>query len=217
MSTEIKEWSGLWLPAHEKHLIAWMQQRNEIVNGKPTYQHHKLTKALSFVKQFRTAVDVGGHCGLWSMHLEQKFQFLHAFEPVALHRKCFVRNVAQREGVVLYPVALGEKEGSVSIHTANESSGDSWVDGDGDIPLKRLDDFDLHDVDFIKLDCEGYELFALRGGEETLKRCHPVVCVEQKPGRAQKWELGETDAVTYLESLGAKLLGKMSGDYILGW
>jgi hypothetical protein len=105
----------------------------------------------------------------------------------------------------------------VAIHTADSSSGDSWVNGEGDIPLKRLDSFDLHDVDFIKLDCEGFEVFALRGGEETLKRCHPVVCVEQKPGRAQKFGLQETEAVTYLQSLGAKLLHKMSGDYILGW
>lgn len=213
----IKEWRGLWLPEHETHLLEWMEIKNEIVDGRPTYQHHKLTKALSFVRRFRGAIDVGGHCGLWSMHLEKRFEFLHAFEPVALHRECFTRNVNMRDGVLLYPVALGDKAGSVAIHTAEHSSGDSWVKGEGDIPLVRLDDYDLHDVDFIKLDCEGYELFALRGAEQTLKRCHPVVCVEQKPGRAQKFGLKETEAVDYLKSLGANLLSVMSGDYILGW
>lgn len=212
-----KNWRGLWLPEHEQHLIEWMEIKGDVVDGKPAYQHHKLVKALSFVRNWRTAVDVGGHCGLWSMHLEKKFAHLHAFEPVALHRECFTRNVKMRDGVLLYPMALGQSEGMVKIHTANQSSGDSWVDGDGDIPLKRLDDFDLHDVDFIKLDCEGYELFALRGAEETLKRCHPVICVEQKPGRAQKFGLKETEAVDYLKSLGANLLSVMSGDYILGW
>lgn len=213
----IKEWRGLWLPDHETHLIDWMEVKNEIIDGKPTYQHHKLTKALSFVHKFRTAIDVGGHCGLWSMHLEKRFQFLHAFEPVALHRECFTRNVNMRDGVLLYPVALGEQAGMVSIHTSNTSSGDSWVNGDGDIPLVRLDDYDLHDVDFIKLDCEGFELFALRGAEQTLKRCKPVICVEQKPGRAQKFGLQETEAVDYLKSLGANLVSVMSGDYILQW
>lgn len=198
-------------------MIKWMQQRNEIVDGKPTYQYHKLAKALSYCTRFHTAVDVGGHCGFWSMHLEKRFQFLHAFEPVALHRECFTRNVNMRDGVVLYPVALGEAEGSVSISTTHTSSGDSKVAGAGDIPLKRLDDYDLHDVDFIKLDCEGYELFALRGGEETLKRCRPVVCVEQKPGMAQKFGLKHKQAVAYLESLGATLRHEVSGDYILAW
>jgi FkbM family methyltransferase len=214
---DIKQWRGLWLPEHETHLIDWMQQKNEIVDGKPTYQHHKLTKALSFVRNFRTAIDVGGHCGLWSMHLEKRFQFLHAFEPVAVHRECFTRNVNMRDGVLLYPVALGDKAGTVSIHTSDTSSGDSWVNGEGEIPLVRLDDYDLPDVDFVKLDCEGFELFALRGGEAMLKRCRPIVCVEQKPGRAQKFGLQETEAVDYLKSLGANLLSVMSGDYILGW
>lgn len=214
---DIKQWRGLWLPEHETHLIDWMEVKNEIIDGKPTYQHHKLVKALSFVRQFRTAIDVGGHCGLWSMHLEKRFQFLHAFEPVALHRECFTRNVSMRDGVLLYPVALGDKAGTVSIHTSNTSSGDSWVKGDGEIPLVRLDDYDLPDVDFVKLDCEGFELFALRGGEAMLKRCKPVICVEQKPGRAQKFGLQETEAVDYLKSLGANLVSVMSGDYILQW
>ncbi len=193
-----------------------MQQRNEIVDGKPTYQYHKLTKAIASVKSFRTAVDVGGHCGLWSMHLTRRFETVHAFEPVELHRRCFERNVVDNNHV-LYPCALGAADGWCSIHTANTSSGDSWVDAGNEIPIRRLDDFDLHDVDFMKLDCEGYELYALQGAAETLKRCRPVVCVEQKPGRAQKFGLKETEAVDYLRGLGAQLIAVMSGDYILAW
>lgn len=211
----IKQVGGVWLPEHETHLVEWMKKRNEVVDGKRTYQLHKLTAALGFVKQFRVAVDVGAHCGLWSMHLVKRFAAVAAFEPVALHRECFVRNVKGMYG--LHQCALGETPGHVNIHTSNTSSGDSWVDGEGHIPLETLDKFALVDVDFIKLDCEGYELFALRGGIDTLKRCHPVVCVEQKPGRAQKFGLAETGAVDFLQSLGAKLRREIGGDYILSW
>ena len=119
--------------------------------------------------------------------------------------------------IQLHAFALGERDGSIAMHTSAGSSGDSWVDGAGDIPLRRLDDLNLQDVDFIKLDCEGGELMALRGGEETLKRCRPCIIVEQKPGRAQKFGLKETEAVDYLRGLGAQLRGVMSGDYILTW
>lgn len=217
----MKNIGGVWLPDHEKHLVEWMQSKNQVVDGKLAYQWDKQQLAMSHVKQFRTAIDVGGHCGLWSMHLVKRFAMVHAFEPVEAHRECFSKNVGGGIAVVnqckLHGCALGEREGSIAIHTANASSGDSWVKGDGDIPLKRLDSFDLQDVDFIKLDCEGYELFALRGGEETLKRCKPTVIVEQKPGRAQKFGIGETDAVAYLQSLGAVLRAQKSGDYILSW
>lgn len=211
----MQEWRGLWLPDGEEHLIEWMQKKNIVVDGKPSYQYEKLQMALGYVKNWRVAVDVGAHCGLISMHLVKKFQCVMAFEPVEAHRECFVKNVGP--GAVLAPCALGEKEGTVSIHTSANSSGDSWVDGEGDIPLRRLDFYELDNVDFIKLDCEGYELFALRGGEETLKRCKPCVMVEQKPRRAQKFGLGETDAVYYLKSLGATLKASKSGDYIMAW
>ena len=212
----MKQVGGVWLPAHETHLVAWMQNRNEIVDGKLTYQYHKLQAALGYVKAWRTAVDVGAHCGLWSMHLVKRFASVQAFEPVEDHRQCFASNVAAMN-VRLHACALGEVDGKCSIHTSRTSSGDSWVDGSGNIPIQRLDDFDLLDVDFIKLDCEGYELLALKGGEQMLKRCRPCVIVEQKPGRAQKFGLEETAAVNYLQDLGAKLRQVMSGDYILSW
>jgi FkbM family methyltransferase len=175
--------------------------------------------------QWRTAIDVGAHCGLWSMHLAKRFVILHAFEPVAAHRACWEANMAVekeagriRGEAVLHACALGEQKGFVRIETAPTSSGDSWVDGAGDIPLERLDDLlALDTVDFIKLDCEGYELFALRGGEALLKRCRPCVIVEQKPGRAEKFGLPRTGAVDYLQGLGAKLRREMSGDFVLSW
>jgi FkbM family methyltransferase len=215
--SDLKQWRGLWLPAHETHLIEWMEKNGKVVDGKPTYQFHKLEAALKWCKRFRSAIDVGAHCGLWAMHLAKRFNYVYAFEPVALHRRCLVGNIDGHGNVLIAACALGDREGSVSIRTANTSSGDSWVDGEGEIPLKRLEDFAPVEVDFMKLDCEGYELFALRGGEEILKRDRPCVIVEQKPGRAQKFGLKETEAVDYLQSLGAKLRATMSGDYILSW
>jgi FkbM family methyltransferase len=188
-----------------------------LIDGKLAYQWKKQQTAMSFVKNWRVAVDVGAHCGLWSMHLVKKFAVVHAFEPVALHRECWIRNVENNGDHHLRACALGEKDGSCTIHTTETSSGDSFVAGAGDIPIKRLDDFQLHDVDFIKLDCEGYELLALRGGEETLKRCRPTVCVEQKPNRAQKYGLEERAAVAYLQGLGAVLRKELSGDFFLSW
>lgn len=222
----MKQFGGWYLPDGEQHLPEWMRQVNDIADGRQRYQGKKQIAALKWCKNKRAAVDVGGHVGLWSYYLAQQFGAVHAFEPVAAHRECFKMNVTA-PNVTLHACALGEEDGFVSMKTAPTSSGDTSVSGHsmlsavagagGDIPLKRLDDFDLQDVDFIKLDCEGYELFALRGGEEMLKRCHPCVIVEQKPGHAQNFGLPEIGAVDYLRGLGAYLRTAISGDYILSW
>lgn len=213
---------GIWLPDGETHLTEWMSRNGEIVDGKGTYQIKKLRAALSFCRAFRTAVDVGAHVGMWTMQLAKRFEFVHSFEPVAEHRACFELNLDMGGGqhmildnVELYPYALGDHEGRVSIVTEPTSSGDSRV-GDGDtIPLERLDAFNLKDVDFIKLDCEGYELFALKGGEQTIRRDLPTIIVEQKPSHAQRFGLPERGAVEWLESLGYHCVQELSGDFIL--
>lgn len=201
----MKNIHGVYLPDHEKHLLHFAKGSGW------TYQAHKLVAALEYVDKFDCAVDVGGHCGLWSMALEQLFKEVHAFEPLKDHIECFKKNT---KNAVLHPFALGDVEGSCSIHTDHGSSGDSWIVGDGDIPIKVLDGFDLK-PDFIKLDCEGYEYFALKGGEKTLKKYRPVVIVEQKPGRGQKFGIKEKEAVDYLESLGWKLRLEIAGDFIM--
>jgi FkbM family methyltransferase len=41
-----------------------------------------------------------------------------------------------------------------------------------------LDLWDMPAVDFIKIDVEGMELDVLKGAEQTIRRCRPVLCVE---------------------------------------
>lgn len=213
----MKKIDGWFFPDGETHLPKWMANpkvRMEL-NGRSSYQGQKQYAAMQMCTQFRTAVDVGAHVGLWSYNLAHMFNLVEAFEPVAAHRECFEANMVAIPNVRLTPCALGDKEGMVSIRTEPTSSGDSRVDGPGDIPMKMLDSFHLANVDLLKIDCEGTELFVLRGAEELLARQKPVVVVEQKPGHAQKYGLGERDAIPYLESLGYRVAREMAGDFFL--
>lgn len=213
----MEEFGGWQFPAGEVHLIDWMRKVSDVKNGRHRYQGKKYDAALALCRQRRTAIDVGAHIGLFSYWMGKDFELVHAFEPVKAHRDCFEKNVGIPRHVQMHACALGETEGTVAMHTAPTSSGDSWVDGAGDIPMKTLDSFELENVDWIKLDCEGFELFALKGGEQTIKRWHPCIMVEQKPGRAVKFGLKETEAVDYLQSLGYALRKSISGDFFLTW
>lgn len=212
----MKKVDGWYFPDGESHLPVWMANPRVrmILNGRAAYQGQKQEAAMSYCTNFRRAVDVGAHVGLWSFNLAHRFTHVDAFEPVLEHQQCFMRNVEQAN-VELHPMALGDRAGHVSIRTEPTSSGDSRVDGDGDIPMHTLDSMELQDVDFLKIDTEGFELSVLRGAEATLARCKPVVIVEQKPGHAQKYGLGEKDAIPFLQSLGYRLVREMAGDFIL--
>jgi FkbM family methyltransferase len=156
---------GVWLPDGEKHFPDWMTKNGEIVDGKGTYQVRKLRATLGLCKQFRTAVDVGGHVGLWAMQLVKRFQYVNIFEPVAAFRDCLAKNVPDLRQPIskyesaarnysLYPCALGASRGRVRMAVDRADTGGTHVSSaaDGDVDLRTLDEFDFADVDCIKID-----------------------------------------------------------------
>jgi len=223
------EHSGWWLPDGEAHLQDWMRQVNDRHDGRLLYQGRKYRKALEFVPEHRrrVAIDIGAHVGLWSWQMTHDFAFVHAFEPIRAHRECFTANVLADPQVApfvdLHGLALGNAMGKVTLaQRTPDSSGDTGVDLEGngiEAALWKLDAFDFQYVDLMKVDCEGYELFVLKGAVETLKAHKPCVIVEQKPetGGAQRYGIGTTDAVHFLQSLGAVARAGIQGDYILSW
>ncbi len=207
----MKDVNGIWLPNHEEHLAKEYAPFGPY--GEWTYQKNKLDAAMQYVKKRDQAVDVGGHCGIWAKELMKLFKWVHSFEPVAEHRACYHAN-QRRDNYTIYPCALGEKDGRCGIHTKEGSSGDSWVVAGGEVEIKRLDWYDLS-PDLLKIDCEGFELFVLKGGEQTLKKHKPVVIVEQKPGKGSLFGLDDIAAVEYLLRLGYDLKREILGDFIL--
>lgn len=215
---------GWWMPDQEQHLIEWMLTVNDRVEDRLTYQRRKYAAALPFTKQRRLAIDVGGHVGLWSWQMARDFASVIAFEPMLEHFQCWRSNMAGIGHAHIIKAALGETAEFVHLRTRTaDSSGDTGVepDGEGEVAIMlRLDDhLSGVDVDLIKMDCEGYEVFVCRGAEQLLLRCKPVVIVEQKPetGMEARYGIGTTDAVKFLEGLGAKRRRAIQGDYILSW
>lgn len=218
----MKQVEGFWLPDNEEHLVPFLKQGPRYQNG-PTYQYHKLSRALKLVPGSRRnqAVDVGAHCGLWSRVLAYEFKRLDAFEPVKAHLECFVLNVPPNKAkVTLHPFALGDHSGSISLHTGPSSSGDTYVQegGEHQAEMHTLDSCSLEALDFLKIDCEGYEYFVLKGSEQTVRKFKPVIIVEQKPNKGSgNFKLPDTAAVQLLQDWGAKLRFEYAGDYCLSW
>jgi FkbM family methyltransferase len=70
---------------------------------------------------------------------------------------------------------------------------------DATAPVRQLDAFALEAVDFLKIDCEGYELPVVVGGEQTIRRWGPTIIVEQKPNIPQRYGFDQFGAVRVAE------------------
>jgi len=73
------------------------------------------------------------------------------------------------------------------------------------------------EVDYIKIDCEGFEYRVLQGAKETIQRCRPVVVIEQKPHDMYSKDYGQFAAIGLLEDWGMVRLDQVKDDWIMGW
>lgn len=147
--------------------------------GNDCFEAYNLTVGLSHVKRNRCAVDGGSHVGSWARELSKSFGRVLAFEPQADNHECAKLNLAGLENVRLYRAALGDKPGRASLDPGNNSG--CWHIADGeDVSVVALDGLCIEDLDYLKLDVEGYEWHALEGARETIERCRPVVHIEEK-------------------------------------
>lgn len=215
----MKSIEGIWLPDCEQHMINLLHGSPR-VRGKATYQYAKLQAAMKHVRSRRTAIDIGAHVGTWSMHLVNLFDRVVAFEPVQAHRECFAQNVPGGN-ISMVCCALGREPQSMAFGYEEGSTGGTHLVANGqggDCIVMPLDEFKIADVDFIKIDVEGYERFVVEGGEKTIKFHKPTIIVEQKPkGLAERYGQSRMAAVDLLKSWGAKVQCEMSGDFILTW
>jgi FkbM family methyltransferase len=209
---------GIALPDTDTH-FASMIDAGPMVGGKGTYQLAKLQPAVALCKRRGLAIDIGAHVGLWSRVLAGMFEKVIAFEPVPEHIECFKANIAGQDNVTLHPWAVGASEGSIQIARTAGNSGNCRVDESGDVAAHccMIDKVHLggEPVDFIKIDVEGSELFVVQGALETITTDWPVIVCEQKPGNAERYGLGQTDAVKLLCKWGYKVAWEKVGDYCL--
>jgi hypothetical protein len=63
-----------------------------VVAGAATFQWRKYAAAVPKITNFRHAVDIGAHCGLWSRVMAQMFGKLTAFEPLPANTECWRLN-----------------------------------------------------------------------------------------------------------------------------
>lgn len=173
-----------------------LKSNNEILN------FGKLSRdiALNFIKERRSVVDIGSHIGISVIHWAETFQRVYAFEPMKDHYDCLVENTKNFDNITYYNYAISNEntEKMATYRTSKNSGSFQLLDEDYQQPskksprkiysveTKKLDEFNLKDVDLIKIDVEGWELEALRGSVETILKNTPVLIVEFTGGNSKK-------------------------------
>ncbi len=140
------------------------------------------------VPRDKLAVDIGGNRGTYAYALSRLARQVVSFEPVPTCTRLLTAWSRRTPNVVIHECGLGDHEDTLVLHVPRVNgsltttrASFARVDGDGEdlsVPIKTLDQFELQDVGFVKIDVEGFEYSTLQGARTTLERWRPNLLVE---------------------------------------
>lgn len=162
-----------------------------------TDQYH----AKKYIKKGSLVIDAGANMGVFSMFAASLGATVYSFEPVAETFSILSR--VTRDVPRIHPVnaGLGDSESVKKIYRCGDFGASTFEDsgmppttefGFEDSHVTTIDSFTAQNgltVDFIKIDCEGYEARILKGAAETIKRDKPVIAMSAYHHAEDKSEL----------------------------
>ena len=141
--------------------------------------HCKKTWIVSkpFITTTRNAIDIGCRDGEYARYLIKDFNHVYCFDY--RERKFFAHNVDVSK-VSHYECALGDE--NKMIKASGRGKITKKVDKRYKVQQYTLDEFNIKDVDYIKIDVDGYEEKVLAGAHETIEEYQPILVLEAENG-----------------------------------
>jgi len=174
----------------QRYQAVSLSEYHYLRDGNPeTYESRLIERIL---KPGMTVIDVGANHGMFSLeaaHLLKGQGIIHAFEPAPITRSLLQRNLAANglDFVKIIPSALGDSPGTARLRIHKEMSGLNTLASQDitwnqktlapdeilEVPITTLDAHveaeGLRQIDFLKIDVEGFELGVIRGARGLLQ------------------------------------------------
>lgn len=168
----------------------------------------------AIVPRDRIAIDVGANRGNYTFFLSRLAKQTIAYEPAPPMAR-FVREaqlphvevreagVSDAAGLLTYCAPLNKKGGpQYNIGYLGEGLPPGTKGIEMPVKVVRLDDENLTNVGFMKIDVEGHEYAVIDGARGLLARCRPNLLVEILEGRGDREAVFRNKTVQLLAGLG---------------
>ena len=155
-------------------------------------------------------MDIGALWGGYSVILKDFSNNLIVFEPNNNNYEFLVRSFAKYSKVKIINAAVSDSSDKATLKIPKENPGNATIEHENKfsdlveykslvVETVKIDDLNLKDIGFIKIDIEGHEFSALKGMEEMLKIQKPNLLIEIE----ERHNAGSIERVgSFMKSLG---------------
>ena len=158
--------------------------QRHIVNTNTFFEEDILSDLNKYIPDNAVILDIGANIGNHTLYwgIQHKISKVYAFEPVIdtfsiLKQNVEINNLNKK--VALFNIGLSDKNTNATYKSyRRENIGDTHLTpggGTSDMYLSRLDDINIEEdhIDFVKIDVEDMEIYALKGMVKTLSKFKP--------------------------------------------
>lgn len=167
------------------------------------------------VKSGNVVLDIGGNIGFYTKILSGLVGpkgIVYTFEPDDINFKRLKLNTSTLKNVRLIHKAVSCDNAGVTLYKSNTLNVDHRTyahddtDFHEDIESTSIDAlFQNQQVDFIKMDIQGYEMQALRGMVNTLRKNMPIIIMEYWPHGLKSAGESPIELITFLKNIGYEI------------
>ena len=180
------------------------------------WEPHILKFSQMYLSEFndKNILDIGAHIGYHSMNFATLTKGkVYSFEPQPqnyklLHLNAKINNLKNihpimmslsdiNESSKIPLVSKSKDKGNMGDFTINNLTSNMYAK----INSRTLDSFNLENIALIKIDVQGWEKKVLKGAEETLKRCKPLLIIEFENHQLLKTNTSVEELIAYIKQL----------------
>lgn len=197
----------------------WIWPKSDESSWEGQNEYNNLAQyILPYVSNRDVMIQAGGNCGFILSTFVNHFNTIYTFEPDPINFYCLNQNVTS-PNVFKIQCCLGKESTPVNTQQLDRpgrlrDTGGVHVEGQGATLTIVIDSLNLPACDLIQLDVEGYELNALLGAVNTIKKYKPVLCIEFCEKWLNRYETTSDNIETLLTELGYKYVELHGADRI---
>ncbi len=180
--------TDMYTPRKPCYIVKSNNSASEYIQRNGIFEKDLINWSIQFVNMSGTFIDVGAHLGSYTINLAMHCKQVYAFEAqrMTYYQLCGGIALNDLKNVIAYNYALGDTQAQMKLNIISDDGGGSSlmnpvknnVIDTETVTMKCLDDFCIPDVQFIKIDVEGYELNVLKGAINTIKQWRPKIMFE---------------------------------------
>lgn len=188
---------GFAILENDTHMGKWVESA-----GRLDFDFNALNTYKDYFREGDVLLNIGANIGCYAYPFIEKAEHVICFEPHPEAYKCLEYNVGKFFNTTLYNLPVSSEVQDCFLQRDENNVGASWISFDKENDNRQftcyIDQFNFKQINFVVMDCEGFEYNVLEGAEKTIDKFRPIIVMEVNEHALKRQGRSPTSLITWM-------------------